>query len=454
MQHWNAGIVVNLLVVAVLLALAAGLRNRIGPLRRLGIPDCIVAGSIGVTLGPSALDVLPMSVPDLELLVYHGFALVFIAVGLQRTSPGARPGGAHSVAVAIATLAVLQVVVSLLVVAAWELWGGLHPGFGLLPMLGFSQGPGQALSLGGAWEQLGLVDGTQLGLTFSAAGFASCIVLGIPVVAYARRAGWLAPKPTAERHPDLIATTPDHDAGSTMDPLSAAVVAIGVVYAAVFGVISLLVWLLPEGSALIPTAWGFHFVVGALLSMAVRRAARATQTERVFHDRLLGRLAVLAVDFTTAAALCAVQLSVVGRWWLPVLVISVLIGGLTLLTCLWLARRAFPQEPFEHAIMMFGMATGTLPTGLALLRIVDPQLQGTVARNATLGVSGSIPLMAPLMVGVLPFATSLWSRGFGAAVGIPLAIMLGYAIVVGLAWRSMTPARALRPWSSLWPPDP
>lgn len=451
MQHWSAGIVVNLLAMAVLLALAAGLRNRIGPLRRLGIPDCIIAGSIGLTLGPSALEVLPLSVPDLELFVYHGFALVFIAVGLQRASEGTRPGGARSVAVAIPTLAVLQVTIGLLVVGAWHLWGELHPGFSLLPMLGFSQGPGQALSLGGAWEQLGLVDGTQLGLTFAAAGFATCIVLGIPTVAYARRAGWIAAKADSDEAP---AAADAEAASGTMDPLSASVVAIGVIYAAVFGIISLIVWLLPEGSSLIPTAWGFHFVVGALLAMAARRVARATKSEHVFNDRLLGRLAVLAVDFTTTAALSAVKLSVVGRWLVPVLVISVLVGGLTLLTCIWLARRAFPQEPFEHAIMMFGMASGTLPTGLALLRIVDPELRGTVARNATVGVSGSIPFMAPLLVAVVPFAVSLWPKGIGAAVGIPLAIMVAYAAALLFAWRSFTPARRMRPWSSLWPPDP
>lgn len=452
MQHWSAGIVVNLLAMAVLLALAAGLRNRIGPLRRLGIPDCIIAGSIGLTLGPSGVDVLPLSIPDLELFVYHGFALVFIAVGLQRASEGARPGGARSVAVAIPTLAVLQVTIGLLAVGAWHLWGELHPGFGLLPMLGFSQGPGQALSLGGAWEPLGLVDGTQLGLTFAAAGFATCIVLGIPTVAYARRAGWIT-RPQADDGGNTDTSVTASTSG-TMDPLTGSVVAIGVVYAGAFGFIWLLVRVLPEGSSLIPTAWGFHFVVGALLAMATRRLARATHREDVFNDRLLGRLAVLAVDFTTTAALCAVQLSVVGRWLVPVLVISLLIGVLTLLTCLWIARRAFPQEPFEHAIMMFGMSSGTLPTGLALLRTVDPELRGTVARNATMGVSGSIPFMAPLLVGVIPFAVSLWPQGIGAAVGIPLAIMVAYVAALSLAWRSFTPARAMRPWSSLWPPDP
>lgn len=453
MQHWNAGIVVNLLAVAVLLALAAGLRNRIGPLRALGIPHCIVAGVLGLALGPSVLDVLPMSIPDLELLVYHGFALVFIAVGLQRPADAERPGGARSVAVAIPTMAVLQIIVGLVVVGAWHIWGALHPGFALLPMLGFSQGPGQALSLGGAWETLGMTDGTQLGLAFAAAGFATCILLGIPTVAYARRAGWLSPPPEPTQQArdasiDLVETS------GSMEPLSASVVVLGVVYAAVFAFISGLVWLLPEGSSLIPTAWGFHFIVGALFAMGLRRGARSLGTNRWFHDRLLSRLAVLAVDFTTTAALCAVQLSVVGRWLLPVLVLSVSVGALTLVTCLWLARRAFPQEPFEHAIMMFGMASGTLPTGLALLRMVDPQLQTTVARNATLGVTGSIPFMAPLLVGVVPFAVELWPEGPASAIGIPLAIMLAYAVAVAVAWRSMTPLRRLRPWSSLWPPDP
>lgn len=450
MQHWTPGIVVNLLALAVLLALAAGLRNRIGPLRRLGIPDCIIAGTIGLALGPSALDVVPMSVPDLEMLVYHGFALVFIAVGLQRTAPGTQPGGARSIAIAIPTLMVIQVAIGLLVVLAWEAWGGLHPGFGLLPMLGFSQGPGQALSLGGAWEPLGLVDGAQLGLTFAAAGFAGCILLGIPTVAIARRKGWVAPRsPT----PTPATTTEVKRERGSMEPLSGAVIAVGVIYTGVFLFISGLVSILPEGSSLIPTAWGFHFVIGALLALLVRRGAKRLRCESWFDDRLLGRLAVVAVDLTTTAALCAVKLSVLGRWFAPVLVCSVLVGGVSLVVCLWMAKRAFPQEPFEHAILMFGMCSGTLPTGLALLRSVDPDLSGPVARNATLGVSSSIPFAAPLLVGVLPFAVSLWPRGLGPAVGIPLAILLAYAVALAIAWRMFTPARRHRPWTSLWPPD-
>ncbi len=451
MQYWTPGIVVNLLALAVLLGLAAVLRNRIGPLRRLGIPDCIVAGTLGLLVGPSVLDLVPYSIPDLELLIYHGFALVFIAVGLQRSRPGTHPGGARSVAIAIPTLAVMQMVLAFAIVAAWQAWGGLHPGFGLLPMLGFSQGPGQALALGAAWEPLGMVDGAQLGLTFAAAGFATCIVLGIPVVAWARRAGWVTQRPPVTT--PVQVEEPSTDQGA-MEPLSASVVIIAVIYAAVFGIIAAFVSVLPEGSSLIPTAWGFHFIVGALLAIAVRRGARASSRESWLHDRLIARLAVLAVDITTTAALCAIELAILGRWLAPIVAICVVVGGATLLASIWMARRAFPEEPFEHALLMFGMSTGTLPTGLALLRTVDPHLQGPVARNATLGISGSVPFMAPLLVGVLPFAVSLWPQGQASSVGIPLAVLAVYAVGLAIAWKLMTPARRRRPWTSLWPPDP
>lgn len=452
MDHWNAGTLLNLLALTVLLALAAGLRNRMGPLRRLGIPDSIVAGALGLALGPSVLGWIPFDVPSLETLVYHGFALVFIAVSLQRPASSTRSGGARSVAIAIPTLAVLQVLVGLVVVGAWASFDSLHPGFALLPMLGFSQGPGQALSLGAAWEPLGLADGGQLGLSFAALGFATCCLVGIPTIAWARRAGWVHREPRPEPAPQHTEADASTTAG-LMEPLTSSVVAIGVVYVAVFAVISGIVYMLPEDSSLIPTAWGFHFIIGALLAMGVRRGAQATGQGHRFNDRLLGRLSVLFVDVTTTAALSAVTLAVLSRWLLPIVALCVVVTMVTLFASLWLARRAFDDEPFEHALLLFGMSTGTLPTGLALLRTLDPDLRGPVARSAALGVPGSIPLMAPLLVALLPFAVSLWESGPLVAIGVPLALVAVYLIVIAIAWRTLTKLRIRRPWHSLWPND-
>ncbi len=171
-----------------MLAIAAWLRNRISILQRIGIPDAIVAGAMGLALGPSVLDVAPFDTEQLETLVYHGFAVVFIAVGLQRAAKGSKSGATRSVMVAIPFVAVIQVTIGFLGVALFA--GALHPGFGFLPMLGLSQGPGQALSIGGSWEALGLEDGGQLGLVFAALGFAVCCAIGVPLIAIGRALGW------------------------------------------------------------------------------------------------------------------------------------------------------------------------------------------------------------------------------------------------------------------------
>src|SRR5262245_32022232 len=64
-DFWRSALIGNVLGLAVLLAIAAALRTRIGALRRLAIPDGIVAGALGLVLGPNLADVMPLSGRDL-----------------------------------------------------------------------------------------------------------------------------------------------------------------------------------------------------------------------------------------------------------------------------------------------------------------------------------------------------------------------------------------------------
>ena len=143
----------------------------------------MVAGFAGLVLGTWATgalqqgegaDVSPLlglfalDIGTLELIVYQGLAVIFIAVGLQEPVKTKGGSGARSVAFALPMFAAIQAIVGLSIAAALA----LHPGFGSLLPLGFQQGPGQALSLGEAWESTGLVDGGQVGLIIAAAGFA------------------------------------------------------------------------------------------------------------------------------------------------------------------------------------------------------------------------------------------------------------------------------------------
>lgn len=461
MEFWRHALVGNLLVLAIVLAIAAALRAHVAPLRRLGIPDGLLAGALALLVGPSGLDVVPQALSFggavLEPLVYHGFAVVFIALGLRAAPRVLVTRGARSLAFGFVTITVLQALLGFVAITLWSSLGGepLHPGFGFMLMLGFAQGPGQALSLGSAWEPLGLVHGAQLGLLFAALGFAACCVLGIPLVAWARRRGWVdAPAPVEPlgEAAAIDAEVVPHDGERTqrMEPLTLAAVCIGCVYALVFLALSSVAAVLPPGSSAGSTLWGFHFLVGSGFAIALRRGIDRTGWFTL-DDTLLSRIAITAVDLTTAAALGALELDALERWLAPTLVIAVIGGVVTLAVTLWLGRRAFPDAPFAHVLMLFGTSTGTMPTGFALLRMVDPELRGPVARSTVLAATAAVPLGMPLFLAVIPMSVARWRDGDGG-IGITLAMLAVYTVVLFALWRRRGGLRGHRPWWHPWPP--
>jgi glutamate:Na+ symporter, ESS family len=450
-QFFAPGLVQAFLLLGVLLALAALISRVVPGLRRLAVPDSILAGVLGLVLGPSVLGWLPLDLDALEVIVYHGLAVVFIAVGLQRPMRGEGGGGATSFAFAMPTMAVMQAAVGLAVVLLFSVFAArpLSPGFGLLLPLGYQQGPGQALSIGGAWEAFGLTDGGRIGLIIAAFGFAWCIA-GVPLVALARRLGWIGPM-----RPALVEdaeTKPDGAAGF-MEPLTVQIVAVATAYAVVWGLLLLLDRLLAGRPQLAAQLWGFHFILGAGVAIAGRRLVDRLPARVPLDDVLLSRVASLVVAFTTAAALTAVRASVLRQWIAPILVVTGVGGVATLLLALWLGRRAFPEASFQHTLVLFGASTGTLPTGLALLRILDPELRGPVARNIVVGTTGAIVLGLPLILVVMPLVMGGWASGSRTSFWIGIAILPVYLAALLGAWRVFGPLRFLRPRTRLWPSE-
>jgi len=456
---WESGAVLAGLFVLSMLGLASLCRARIAAVERLGIPDCILAGMLGLLVGPGGLGWVSIDSGVLESAVYHGLALVFIAVGLQEAPAGRKGGGGRSMAFAIPFMAVMQGLLGLLMVLLLTavLGAALHPGFGLLLPLGFNQGPGQALSMGSAWEQSGLVNGSQVGLIMAAMGFFWAIVAGVPLIALGRKLGWLEDPGRSGTAPDSQVsaqsdTLPDTGPGG-LEVLTLHVVFIGVVYLATFGVVSALASGLAAKPQLAAMIWGFHFLVGVGLAMALRifwrRVARGGGLP--LDTGLLGRIAGLTVDFVTCAAISAVQVGVLRDNFVPIFVITTLGGGATLLFSIWLARRAFPEAPFEHCLVLFGISTGTLPMGLALLRKVDPQFKGPAPASAVLGAVGALVFSIPLLLVVMPIPVGQWPDGFPGAVWLCVGILAVYLGVIVLAWKKLGPLELQRPFSQLWP---
>lgn len=455
MRFWTDLAVVDLLVLCAFLVIARMLAARVPGYRKLALPPAVLAGALALAFGPSGLDLVPLGSHSLEAIVYHGLALVFISMGLQAVGPSGGGLGARSVAIGIPFLTCAQAVFGLLVVLGWSAAiGQLHPGVGLMLPLGFSQGPGQALSMGSAWEQMGMTSGGQIGLTVAALGYLVCIVLGLGMFHAARRFGWADDPGHEPLTPDAdAAPAPERrtDTGFGLEPLMGQTAVVGTVYLAVFASLVAISGALADKPQLSAMVWGFHFLLAIIFATSVRGALRVLRWDGATDDELLARLAGVAVDLTAAAAIAAIQVEQVAAFVGPIVALVVPGALATLLSCLWLAKRAFPERPFSHALVMFGTMTGTLPTGMTLLRLEDPDLRGPAARSMIVGVALSIVPAAPLLLKLLPMPVLGWPASFPSAVWTTVGLLSAYLVVLGIAWRLLGPLRMVgSPWA-LWP---
>lgn len=463
MTYWAGGYVQDLLFVISLIGIAAGLRRIWPALQRISMPDALTAGALGVVFGPAVLGWLPFSPAHLEVIIYHALALVFITVSLQSPAPGKPGASARSIVFAIPAIAVLQGIIGLVCVLGWNAVSGgpnLHTGFGMLLPLGFNQGPGPALTFGSTWErEAGMKDGAQIGLIMAGLGYAWCCVIGVGLVAWGRAHGWASKKGRDELEPADTAAAPELPGHSPrrparqaqhgkLEPLTAQVVAVAIVYLVTWVFLELVGPLLPEKHQ--PTLWSFHFLIATGFALLLRPLAKRLPHGDPLDDDLLARMSSVIVDVATCAALAAVSVAVLGANLLPVLLISSIGGLVTLLVCIWVAPRAFPTRPFEHAIITYGSLTGTATTGLALLRMLDPQLQGPAARNYVLAVTPSAVLGLPLLV-LIQVPVTNFPADYPGKLFVVLGLLLAYALVLVLLWRFVAPLRfGKTPWK-LWP---
>lgn len=454
MSYWQNGVVSTALTIAGLLLVAEVLRRLVPPMRRLGIPASIVAGCLGLGFGPDGFDVLPVDREVLEAVVYHGLAIVFIAVGLQspETNKGQVASGVKSFTFGIPFMQALQFTIGLGVVLLLGLGTGetLHPGIGVMLPLGFEQGPGQAMSLGAVWEEGGMTDGAQVGLIVAAVGYGWSVVVGVPLVIWGRKRGLISkPRGGGEGGASATEDAPVLPAGA-VELLTRQVIAIAGVYIITYFICQGLAMLLAPMPDIAAVVWGFHFMIGGGVAMGVRPLLKKWPVGTPLYDPFLGRVGGVTVDVMTCAALAAVQIAVFQANFLPIALVTTLGGLLTLVACVWLGSRAFPDATLEHVVVWFGMSTGTLPMGLALLRIVDPDMKSPAPISAVIGSAGAVLPAIPIVLVLIPMTVASWPDDYPAGGFVALGAAAVYSVVLLVLWRVLGPLRIKGRLGRLW----
>jgi glutamate:Na+ symporter, ESS family len=390
---------------------------------RRALPAAVLGGGLALVL--RQFGALPGAVVAWQDVGYHLFGASFLAIGLTplHSSGTSLRGGAAWMGVGQWVSFPLQAVVG--GALTWLLIGAgsdLHPAFGFLAPMGLNEGPGQAVSIGRLWEAEGLANAPSIGATMASLGFVIAYAGGVLV---ARRSGRLRRHPdgTAEPAPDL-AVAAGATAVATRPPRAAvarAAAGVGLGYLAIYG----LVWWV---TGLIgPDVQDLVLAVLFFVCLLVGTAVRAILSRRrvTLDGEALRTVTVWAVDGLTIAILGSLAWRDVSDVIGPLLAVVTLAAGATAVA-IWGMGRRLPSARLERQLALFGTVTGTAASGLALITMVDPEMESSAATE----LGAAVVVSTPVVLGGIAI-TSLAATGVLSLV-TTIAILAAITVAAGL----------------------
>ncbi len=427
-NSWKIFIDLGLLSTA--LITATFFRARIRFFQRFLIPNALTAGFILMIAYNLLRAPLNLETVRLDNLAYHLLNLSFISMALRkpREKDLRKNGGALPLALGVLTHYSVQAAVGLALslLLAVTIAPQIFPGFGLLLPLGFSSGPGQALSIGKTWEVFGgrFAGAGSVGLTFGAIGFLWASFGGVALINVGIKKGWIT-SPHMENllrrdRPGLLPADKKSEIGARLTTDSAAIDSMS--YHVAFVLFTyLLTWLALTGlSALLGMAgqvgkdlaasfWGIGFIFCSLVGRLVRAVITRTGVGYTLDDATFTRFTGFSIDLMITSALGAISFLVVREFWIPILIMSTVGGLIALLLVPWMGSRTFRDHAFGRTLVIYGVATGTLASGLALLRVVDPELKTPIAEDYMRAAGVVFPMAIPLIL-IIPFPAYAYIR--------------------------------------------
>jgi ESS family glutamate:Na+ symporter len=383
------------------LLLIAGkfLRVRIKLLQKLYLPSSVIAGILGLII----IQVSGRSLPSYwtegwstlpGFLINIVFAALFLGVAIPSLSVVWRRAGPQLAYGQIVVWGQYAFGLGFVVLFLGRLFN-VPDLFGVIIPVGFEGGHGTAAGLGETFAILKWPEGLDFGLTSATFGIISAIVVGIGLINWAAKKGYisnfrkidelsaeeLAGLYPVDKRPSAGAQTTSAD---SVDSLAFHLAIIGIAVLIGYGIKLGLMTLESAtfGSSESKIFSGFPLfplcmIGGLLVQLTITRFARVSPVDHTLMQRLAGT----ALDFLVIAAISTIKLSVVIQGIVPFLIIVV--GGIlwNVFCVVWLARRLLPNCWFERAIAEMGQSMGVTATGLLLLRAVDPE-QKTVAASA------------------------------------------------------------------------
>lgn len=430
----DAGLIAALLLVGTLL------RAHVRLFQRLMLPSSVMAGFLGLALGPEGAGLLPFSDQlgtYASVLIVVVFACLALTDGLGLKGFGKAAGSFGSYGVAAYALQVgLGVVLGLVLLQpVWD----VPDAFGSLLFAGWAGGFGTAAALGTAFEANGWEGASSLGFTSATVGMLVGVVGGIILCNWGARRGHTSSvgrfetlpeelrtglvRKDEERHPTGRATT----SPASIEPLGFQIAVIAALAAAAYGVSEWITGMFP--SLMLPV-----FALAFILGLVLRAVVARTKAWNYVDGESLKSLSGTATDVLITCGIASIVPSFVADYWLPLALMFAVGLALVLFLFLVVAPRLFDGNWFEKGLVTWGWTTGAAATAIALLRMVDPKLK-----------SGTLEEFGVAYIPVAPVETA-------TVTFVPVLLSAGAAWAVGGAWAALGVLALVLPWLAGWAP--
>ena len=407
---------------SVMLCIGVFLRARIPVLRNMLVPASAIAGVIGCifmnAMTQTGMD-LGMDANIYTDIVNNLFTVSFISITLTVT-PQSENGhskdmwkGIIGMGIVWCFLYALTPIIGMCIVSA--VGGSLDSIYGMLIQFAFCQGPGQAASYGTIFEQFGWDHSAMVAITFSAIGFVAAFLFGIPAArlgvqkGLAKHCGKIDDailKGYLKKDEQTQLMVKDTTCSSNIETLTYHFAVIGVCYILAVGISKILA-LLP--GFLGTSMGGMMFMNGMYAAYIVKLLMKGFHLDFLMENTLQSKITGWTADYLVVCAFMAVSVRVIRKWIVPILVVCIVVAVVTFFVCCYFGQRFGGTNDFERTLGLYGTCTGTVPSGIAIVRIVDPDFKTTT--SIELGACNLVMMAStPVYLIILAYASGTLNK--------------------------------------------
>ncbi|MCL2063856.1 MAG: hypothetical protein FWG98_05745 [Candidatus Cloacimonetes bacterium] len=444
-ENLSLGVITVCLVCSFMLIANVARRN-IRVFRRSLMPTAVIAGLLGLIIKEFVIkiwDVNLFSMITLSSMVYHLLPIGFIALCLRDKGnyseefdvgkvKSERVVATRSGALIISTY-LLQGMIGIAITSSlgFTFMKNLNKGTGIMLALGFGQGPQQANATGYIWDAAHYMDAwgagsaRNFGLAIAAMGFLWASIGGIILVnRIAKKKGLIIKRNEYQKSGELssysIEEPNEVPLSESIDKFTLQICMVGGVYILTQAIIILIEIIFRASSVpfligLIPTFWGFSFMIAALVAIITKIFLRHLVKKGIMKRKypnsyMMNRIAGASFDLTITAALFLVSVTTLGTLWIPVVIMSCIGGICTAIYLRYLCNYIYKDYKDEAFLAFYGMLTGTIANGMILLREIDNNFSTPAGDDLVIGSSAAIVLGIPmlLLIAQAPGEGKLW----------------------------------------------